>query len=296
VSPPFLDPANDREDAVPGDPTPLVTPQPFVGEPVPDVGGPGPGARDGVDATAGTASPARARPPDAPAYGMVPARASSSAALLALSSDGARLVATPEPERRTADGYLRMAARILLEGQRQSVRSIGVVSAHEGEGRTAAAVNLAVCLGRAKGRRGRVLLVDGDARRRTLSQMFCGATVADAEGRDMHPRLIGTSLEGVDLMTAPALDDGLTVTAPSAWVETFEELGATYPHIVVDCPPVLDDPEGMVLRECVQQLVLVLRAGRSSRSRVRRTLGATSARVLGVILNGGGAATADAWR
>jgi Mrp family chromosome partitioning ATPase len=228
-------------------------------------------------------------------YGLAPiAAAATPSALLSLAADGERMVATPAPDRTTADGYLRMTARILLESKRNVARSIGVVSAHEGEGRTAAAVNLAVCLGRAKGRRGRVLLVDGDARNRTLSRLFCGAEsiavggagTGEPGGPAQHPMLIGTALDGVDLMTAPVLDDGLTVSSPDAWVKTFEDLGAMYPHIVVDCPAVLESPEALVLRECVQQLVLVVRAGVSSRSVVERTLGAVSGHVIGVIMNG----------
>lgn len=262
------------------DERPLVTPPPAEPAPVPDVG---------AAPSAAVATP----------YGLAPIEFDAApAALLAVSADGARLVATPSPEPRTADGYLRMTARILLEFQRQDLRSVGVVSAHEGEGRTAAAVNLAVCLGRAKGRTGRVLLVDGDARHRALSKMFCGSEPPGADGGPRpHPVLIGTALDGVDLMTAPVLDDGLTVTSPAAWIATLRELGAMYPHIVVDCPAVLESPEGMVLRECVQQLVLVARAGAATRSMLRKTLGQTAARVLGVILHGppsGGAA--ETWR
>jgi Mrp family chromosome partitioning ATPase len=253
-----------------------------------------------ADATARPAppEPTFAQPPTS--NGLAPIQASASpSALLAVAADGARLVATPAPDRTTADGYLRMTARILLESQRQVSRSIGVVSAHEGEGRTAAAVNLAVCLGRAKGRRGRVLLVDGDARHRTLSRLFCGAESISVSGSApaQHPMLIGTALDGVDLMTAPVLDDGLTVSSPDAWVKTFQDLGAMYPHIVVDCPAVLESPEALVLRECVQQLVLVVRAGSSSRSVVQRTLGAVSGHVIGVIMNGtAGQAGSGGWR
>lgn len=280
---PAPDPAPDRV---------IVTPPPVEAEPVPDVGArpePSPSSREDAPPPSTVSTP----------YGLAPVDVDAApAALLAVSADGARLVATPQPEARTADGYLRMTARILLEFQKQELRSIGVVSAYEGEGRTAAAVNLAVCLGRAKGRVGRVLLVDGDARRRALSKMFCGpeAPGADGEGRP-HPMLIGTALDGVDLMTAPVLDDGLTVTSPAAWVATFRELGAMYPHIVVDCPAVLENPEGMVLRECVQQIVLVARAGTSTRTLVKKTLGQTAAKVLGVILNGAppGGST-ETWR
>lgn len=220
-------------------------------------------------------------------------------ALLAVSADGGRIVATPDPDERTAEGYLRMTARILLEASKKPWRSIGVVSAQEGEGRTAAAVNLAVCLGRAKGRRGRVLLVDGDARYRTLSRMFCGPDAAPpADGSSpRHPMLIGTALDGVDLMTAPILEDGLTLSAPGAWMETFEELGGLYPDIVVDCPAVLDNPEGLVLRECVQHLIVVVRAGHTPRHMVKRAIGHLGERVLGVIVNGSAdrAAPSERW-
>lgn len=210
-------------------------------------------------------------------------------ALLAVSADGHRLISSPVPETRTADGYLRMTARILVEGSKRPFRTIGVVSAQEGEGRSAAAVNLAVCLGRTKGRDGRVLLVDGDSRRRALTGMFCGHDGGTGGGQPArHPALIGTALEGVDLMTAPRFDDGLAIAAPKAWFDTFAELGKVYPHIIVDCPAVVDSPEGLVLRECVDQLILVLRAGKTPRRMIERTLGSLASKVIGVILNGEG--------
>src|SRR5204863_5479025 len=131
------------------------------------------------------------------------------------------------------------------------------------EGRTAAAVNLAVCLGQARGREGRVLLVDGDPRGRALTRLFCGAgTAADGvetEGEGGFARVMGTTLERVDFLPAPASKGGLSVSSPEVWQKVFEELGGAYPHIVVDCPPLLENPEGIVLRECVDQLVLVVR-------------------------------------
>jgi len=261
--------------------------------------------------------PARKATPSAPEVlvtpppGPVPAAVSSSlarfergqghgvGALLAVSADGRRLVASPVPDARTADGYLRMTARILVEGGKRPFRTIGIVSANEGEGRSAAAVNLAVCLGRTKGRDGRVLLVDGDSRRRAVTGMFCGMDGTSASGGPapvQHPTLIGTALDGVDLMTAPRFDDGLAIAAPKAWSETFAELGTIYPHIVVDCPAVVESPEGLVLRECVDQLILVVRAGRTPRRLIERTLGSLASKVIGVILHGDGARRAtESW-
>jgi Mrp family chromosome partitioning ATPase len=264
------------------DARPLVTP-PAAGPEV--IVTPPPAAREEVSAVAAT-SLARFERGEGHGVG----------ALLAVSADGHRLVSSPVPDSRTADGYLRMTARILVEGGKRAFRTIGVISAQEGEGRSAAAVNLAVCLGRTKGREGRVLLVDGDSRRRALTAMFCGPSGAGGTQPIHHPALIGTALDGVDLMTAPRFDDGLAIAAPKAWSDTFAELGGAYAHIIVDCPAVIDSPEGLVLRECVDQLILVLRAGRTPRRMIERTLGSLSSKVIGVILNGDGASRpSESW-
>jgi Mrp family chromosome partitioning ATPase len=224
-----------------------------------------------------------------PTTALVPA-AHGASGLLSASGERGSMVPVPRPDRRTADGYLALAARVLLEAQKMRFRTIGMVSPTEADGRSAAAVNLAVCLGKARGREGRVLLVDGDPRRRALTRLFCGAGSAgeEAAGDDV-PRVVGTSLECVDFLTAPASKGGLSVSSPEIWQRLFEDLGGAYPHVVVDCPGILENPEGIVLRECVDQLVLVLRAGRAKRD-VERTLGALQHRVLGVVLNapGGG--------
>ena len=145
--------------------------------------------------------------------GLVP-RTSSALALVA--DDG--LVAVDSPDRQTVDGYLRLAAHLLLEADRHGFRTMGVLSAHAGEGKTTAAINLAACLGRAQGREGRVLLVDGDARGRTLTKLLCGADAIEST----EPMLVATSFEGVDLLTSPGRDGGPSIRAPASWIQTLQ--------------------------------------------------------------------------
>jgi len=211
----------------------------------------------------------------------------SSSGLLALRA-GRHLVPHDRPDRETANGYLRLTARILLRGRDHPFSTIGVFSAREGEGRTTAAVNLAICIGRTRGFRGRVLLVDGDGRKRALTRLFCCDETPEPKD-DGRPRFVGTQFEGVDLMTAPGGVDAMTLHDPAAWRESFADLSKRYTHIVVDCPPILDAPEGMILRDCVEELVLVVRAGETSVDTVSRALGSLKRRVLGVVLNGGAA-------
>lgn len=214
-------------------------------------------------------------------------RPAPGAGLLAV-RDGADWRAAAQPDADAADAYLRLTAHLLLQAERQGVRSVGVTSAFAGEGKSTAAMNLAVCLGRTRGRRGRVLLVDADAHQRSLSLLLGGAAAqADAEGAPRrHPLLLATSFEGVDLLTAPDPQDGLTLYAPNAWRTTLAELTQRYEHVIVDCPSVLGHPAGPMLRDCVDALVMVVRAGRTTRQDVERALAGSSRRVLGVILNG----------
>lgn len=194
--------------------------------------------------------------------------------------EGRRLEPVEKPRAESARGYMRLTAHILLQSQRRDFRTIGVVSARDGEGKTTASVNLAVCLGRTRGRAGRVLLVDGDSQRRTLTRTLA----ADHPGP--HPSLVETPFEGVDLMTAPDGEDGFTLHDPAAWAHTLHELRPSYAQIVIDCPSILDNPEGIVLRDCVEELVVVVQSGRTPKRALQKALGHVSKRVIGVVLNG----------
>lgn len=223
------------------------------------------------------------------AHPLVPRRAPSAsvAGLLAVrDAEGLKPTAAPDPA--TADAYLRLTSHLLMQAERQQLKSVGVVSAFKGEGKTTAAMNLALCLGRTRGRRGRVLLVDADAQQRSLTALLGGDTDAPgAEGQPLrHPMLLATAFEGVDLMTAPNADGGLAIYAPGVWRTTIQELSQRYEHVVLDCPSLLDNPLGQMLRDCVDGLVMVVKAGRATRKDVERALTGASRRVLGVVLNG----------
>ena len=216
-------------------------------------------------------------------HALVPGGAQRGAQSSALALvDNGRLVPVRDPDARTADAFLRLTAHLLLEAERHGFRTVGVFSALSGEGKTTAAINLAASLGRARGREGRVLLVDGDTRGRMLTRLLCGEDVA----QNTSAVLAATSFEGVDLLTAPAQRGGPSIHAPAAWVQMLQDLSARYTQVIIDCPAVLADPEGVVLRECVEALVLVVEVGHTTRKAVERAVGTVGRRVVGVILNG----------
>jgi Mrp family chromosome partitioning ATPase len=205
------------------------------------------------------------------------------AGLLAVRQGGG-LAPSPQVEPKTADAYLRLAAQLLLAADRDRVRSVGVTSALRGEGKTTAALNLAMCLGRARGRQGGVLLVDGDVHQRTLTRLVLGAA-ADGMSPD-QAGLFTTPFPGVDLHVAPDLGDELALYTPQAWRRMLADVCMRYEHVIVDCPSVLDHPAGRLMRDCVEGLVVVVRSGITPRQRVEEALAGAQRRVVGVVLNG----------
>jgi Mrp family chromosome partitioning ATPase len=189
-------------------------------------------------------------------------------------------------------GYLRLTSFLMLQAQREPIRTVGVVSPHDGMAKSVVARNLAICAARASGMRSRVLLVDGDPRFRNLSRLVQDddddgdPETASAEETAAPPVLAVTSFPGVDLLTAVRGSSGHLVR-PESWMQTLGALATRYGMVFVDCPSVLDSPEGMVLPSCVDRHVLVVHAGQTRREAVTDTLALLGRELLGAILYGG---------
>jgi Mrp family chromosome partitioning ATPase len=76
----------------------------------------------------------------------------------------------------------------------------------------------------------------------------------------------------------------LALDTPWSWIRRLEDFGGDYAHIVVDCPSVLDAPDGRLVGECVDGIVLVVRAGVTKARDVERAARGFEGRILGVVL------------
>ncbi|PYX98044.1 MAG: hypothetical protein DMG71_01480 [Acidobacteria bacterium] len=95
---------------------------------------------------------------------------------------------------------------------------------------------------------------------------------------------------------------GLTVLPPRRWNDAIAEIASAplleeiigalrqkFRFIVVDCPPIISYPEGRVLSQFVDSVILVGRCGTTTREALSRSveiLAEVQAPVLGVVLNG----------
>lgn len=195
------------------------------------------------------------------------------------------------PQSRAAEAYRRLRAMVdLAAGERTGVRL--VTSPDAGAGVTTVVANVAVALASAD--RG-VLLVDGNLYRPRLHSAFglpndVGLTsvisgrvsVAEAlhELAD-HPGVrvltAGPSvLDPAALLSDPAAEKALAAAANEASV------------VFVDGPPLLPVTGGLVLTGLAAGVVIVARAGRTSRADLAAAVDLveqTSAPILGVVLN-----------
>ncbi|MFW6107023.1 MAG: polysaccharide biosynthesis tyrosine autokinase [bacterium] len=182
---------------------------------------------------------------------------------------------------------------LVMSERLENMKVVLVTSAVSGEGKTSVAVQLAVSLARASGKR--TLLVDADMRAPDIHGLldlplepgFCDVLAGDCSLKDA----IQTEFsEKVHVLTA-----GEMHTSPHRLVgngtlsPTFERFREEYGYVVVDSPPILAVGEALVLaRQADASLICAMRD--SSRvDQVRRAydrLIGAGTRPCGVVLNG----------
>jgi capsular exopolysaccharide synthesis family protein len=160
------------------------------------------------------------------------------------------------------------------------------------EGKTTISANSALVLAQ---RGSRVLLVDADLRRPGIEKLF---------GFRSHGGL-STLISGVD-----KIEDVIVPYAqvPNLWIlpagpippQPVELLGSTvmkdyiarwrdeFDHIIIDTPPCLSVTDAVVLSPEADRVILVARAGKTTKPALRRACGLllnVNARVMGIVLN-----------
>jgi non-specific protein-tyrosine kinase len=200
-----------------------------------------------------------------------------------------REVAVAEPDGARAAGYRMLRTNLQSVLADRVPKVLAVTSALPGEGRTGTALNLAAALSE---NGARVCLVDADLRR---------PCVADTLGLPRHTGLttvlIGRAgLEDVlqrqdafaVLTSGPRPADPGALLGTEVMRRTMLELAERFDHVVVDTGPLLGAPDAAVLAPAVDGYLLVVHAGRTTRSELSRSVRAlqrTGAVLTGTVLN-----------
>ncbi|MCP5111526.1 MAG: polysaccharide biosynthesis tyrosine autokinase [bacterium] len=180
---------------------------------------------------------------------------------------------------------------ILLTDFDRRVRSVLVTSASPGEGKSTAAVHLAVSHAE---QNHRTLLIDGDLRRPSVHRRFnipgaqglSNVLVAEHAWRDLlhSPE----DLPALSVLPAGPPSRRASDLVGRGLSEMIEEASMEYDLVILDAPPLLGFAEPLQMATIVDGVLVVARAGATNRKAVGSvisTLQRLRANVLGVALN-----------
>jgi capsular exopolysaccharide synthesis family protein len=180
---------------------------------------------------------------------------------------------------------------ILLGSFDRTYRSLLVTSAAPGEGKTTTAANLAT----AHAEQGKkTLLIDGDLRRPSVHRNFnlpsvvglSNVLLGEIGWRDVLVRVEG--LENLDILAAGPPSRRASDLIGRGLAEILEEASSDYDLVVLDAPPLLGFAEPLQMATAVDGVIIVARAGQTSRKSVASVLSVLTrlrAKVVGLVLN-----------
>lgn len=238
-----------------------------------------------------------------PALGVIPVFSGSKGRkLLAGSQNGSReltpasvssgqvILTQVESTSSLAESYRQLRTAVLLSSAEHAPRTILVTSSQPTEGKTTTSVNLAISLAQTGSS---VLLVDADLRRPRAHKIFnlkntrgsCNYLAGDSD----LASLIQTALPNLYVLPAgPLPPNPAELLGSQRMRQMVETLTQNFDYVVIDSPPVASFADGLILSSLVEGVIIVVKAGITSREMAQRTkanLQAVGARVLGVVVN-----------
>ena len=202
------------------------------------------------------------------------------------------LVTIETPRSPAAEAYRTLRTSVLVAAAQQGIKTLMVVSAVAGEGKTTTASNLAVTLAQADKR---VVLISADLRRPRLHEYF-GLPASDrglsevlSGSRRPWEALRSGKVENLWIMSSGRISEQPTELLQSeAMRELLTDQREVVDFILIDCPPVLAVADALVLVPMVDGVLYVADAQTTPRGAVlqaRAQLDQVGARVVGSVLN-----------
>jgi capsular exopolysaccharide synthesis family protein len=203
---------------------------------------------------------------------------------------GERLVRDPRCDRGMVEQFRRLAGTLHSAQGTNGTRTVMIASASPGDGKTLTALNLAFTLGQSYKRR--VLLVDGDLRKPSLSEMAgasrtAGLSAALKARTDQKLPLIPL-VEGLWLLPAgPPDPDPLSGLSSTRLRRILDEAGRRFDWVLLDSSPMGLVADGGLLAELADCVLMVIRTGETQHGIVTRTVERLGReRIIGVVMNG----------
>jgi polysaccharide biosynthesis transport protein len=214
----------------------------------------------------------------------------------------AELISHNMPQSQMSEAFRALRTSLLLSQADHPPQVILMTSALPREGKTTAAVNLAVTLAQLGDK---TLLVDADLRKPGINRAL---SLVDGKHAGLSSYLAGVS--SLDLITVPhpaitnlaAIPTGPIPPNPADLLssrrltELVADLRSRFKFVVIDSPPIMAATDAVILSVLVDGVLLVVRSGETPKeafTRTRDLLAGVKCRVLGVVLNAVDASSPD---
>jgi len=195
------------------------------------------------------------------------------------------------PTSNAAEASRSLRTNLLFMSTAKKLETLLITSASPSEGKSMMAVHIATSVA-ASG--SRVLLVEADMRRPRLAGSFKVSQALGLSsalvGSDAIDRYVQkTEVQNLDLLACgPVPPNPAELLYTTRFAELLAEMKRNYDTVIFDSPPILPVADGLVLAQQLDGVLVVVRAGQTSRHALRhalRSLANVEAPILGMVLN-----------
>jgi capsular exopolysaccharide synthesis family protein len=195
------------------------------------------------------------------------------------------------PKSAVAECLRTVRTNLLFMSPEKPLKTILVTSSGPQEGKTTTATSLAITMA---GSGSRVLLVDADMRRPRIHRIFRVVNSSGLSSIIVGEGDLGGSVRATEVPNLHVLPCGAIPPNPAELLHTdafqrlVAEMAMRFDRVIIDSPPIGPVADAAVVATHVDGVVVVVRAGQTSReaaSRGVRQLKDVNARVLGAVLN-----------
>jgi polysaccharide biosynthesis transport protein len=197
-----------------------------------------------------------------------------------------------KPTSAAAEAVRNLRTSVLLSNVDNPPKVIMSTSSIPGEGKTTQAIALAQNLA---GLNKRVILIEGDIRRRTFNAYFPnaadkGGILSVISGKRTLEEVVyrNTELKVDILMGERSSINAADVFSSEAFLHLIEKLRADYDYVIIDTPPVLVVPDARVIGQFVDAIIYTVNWDRTTKIQVQEGLKqfrTVNLRVTGLVLS-----------